>query len=577
VSFPRLAPPGFPGTAAIEARLAKLDADGFAAKLQKKDGGLWGGNSARRKVASHRLGWLEAPARFRPEIPPLREFAAETRNSGYTHAILLGMGGSSLAPEVLARSLEPHAGAMTVSVLDNTSPAAVDAAFAGRDPGTTLIVVSSKSGSTIEVSSFERAAYEWVHGALGDRAGKSFLAVTDPGTPLEALAKRRGYRRVFTNPEDIGGRYSALSLFGLVPAALMGLELDLLLDGAEAELETLGAGTPARESPGIWLGAALGELARAGRDKVTLVLPAALAALGAWIEQLLAESTGKDGRGLVPVDREDLGPPDAYGPDRVFVVITIGSPPADLARALTDLQAAGHPVISWSRPSALDLGAEFVRWEIATAVAGAVLEVNPFDEPNVAEAKLATRSLLDHLLAEGALPEPEPLAARDGMTATAPGAVAERLRGAAADPDDPLAWAAALPTLLEAEETFAVLAFLHETPARLEMLAALRQAVHRSMRAATTLGIGPRYLHSTGQLHKGGPDRAVFLQLVANEGDRPIPGEPFGFRGLQQAQSLGDYDVLSRRGRRILRLDLGSSADAGLERLARALNAGVPR
>jgi glucose-6-phosphate isomerase len=577
LSIPRLGLAGaHPELArAIAARLQKLEAEHFAAKLAKRDAGLWGSANGRKQVAQNRLGWLGAPSLVRPEVAALREFASMARNSGYTHALLLGMGGSSLAPDTMARSIEARQGAIPVEVLDNTSPQAVEAAFAAHDPATTLVVVSSKSGTTLEVSCFEQAAHEWVRGALGDRAGGSFVGITDPGTPLERLAKERGYRRVFLNPEDIGGRYSALSFFGMVPAALMGLDLDLMLDGAIAEVETLGPKTEAASNHGLWLGAALGELALAGRDKVTLVLPPPLEALGGWIEQLLAESTGKEGRGLIPVDGEPLGPPDAYGDDRVFVVTTMGAPSAELAGSLAGLEAAGHPVLQWSIPSTLDLGVEFVRWEIATATAGAVLDVNPFDEPNVAEAKQATKDLLERRGPGGALPPPEPAARRATCSAAATPATLRALRGAVADPADPIAWAAALPSLLQPGDYFALLAFLHPTPDRHGSLQALRHAVQRASHAATTLGYGPRFLHSTGQLHKGGPNRGVFLQIVADEGDRPIPGESFGFGILQRAQALGDFQVLGRHERRVLRLDLGADVEGGLVQLAQALVAGA--
>ena len=578
MSSPRLEFSGSSGAQvarAIEARLEKLDSDHFAAKLAKRDAGLWGSANGRKQVAQHRLGWLTAPALMRRDVAALREFASMARNSGFTHALLLGMGGSSLAPETMARSIEARQGAIPVGVLDNTSPRAVEAAFAAHDPATTLVVVSSKSGTTLEVSCFERAAHEWVRSVAGDRAGLSFIAITDPGTPLEKLARDRGYRRVFLNPEDIGGRYSALSFFGIVPAALMGLDLDLLLDGAIEEIEGLGPKTKAASNAGICLGATLGELALAGRDKVTLVLPNPLEPLGGWIEQLLAESTGKEGRGLIPVDGEPLGPPEAYGDDRVFVVTTLGAPSAELATSLARLEAAGHPVLQWSLPSTLDLGAEFVRWELATATAGLVLEVNPFDEPNVAEAKQATHDLLDRRGQAGGLPAPEPLASRSGWSADALPRTADALKSVVADPGDPLAWAAALPGLLRPGDYFALLAFLRPSHERHAAFQTIRQAVQRPTRAATTLGYGPRFLHSTGQLHKGGPNRGVFLQIVGDEGDHAIPGESFGFGVLQRAQALGDFEVLGRHERRVLRLDLGTDIDQGLERLAQAFATSV--
>jgi glucose-6-phosphate isomerase len=570
---------GLPATLerAVRLRLARLEADGFVARLARHDPTLWGDDAARREVAARRLGWLESPAMMRPQTATLRAFAEEVVADGFTHALLLGMGGSSLAPEVLRLALGVRPGFLDLEVLDNTSPAAVQAALDGRDPRRTLFVVSSKSGTTIEVSCFERVAAAWVKAARGAEAGRSFVAITDPGTPLEQLARERGYRRVFLNPPDIGGRYSALSCFGLVPAALLGADLDALLDAALAEARDSGPDANAESNPALRLGAALGELALAGRDKVTLWFGSPLESLGSWVEQLLAESTGKDGRGLVPIVDEPLASPEAYGDDRVFVAVTVGPPAADLERDLAALRDAGHPVLSWSRPSPAALGAEFLRWELATAAAGAVLGINPFDEPNVAEAKLATQAILGAALAGDAAPgigaRPTPVATGHGLEATAPEPVAAKLRPLVSDPSDPRAWAAALTSLAGAGDFFAVLAFFHATQERRERLQHLREMARHSTGLATTVGFGPRFLHSTGQLHKGGPDHGIFLQLVAAEGDVAIPGERFGFRALQQAQALGDYQVLERRGRRVLRLDLGSEVERGLDELAGALSA----
>ncbi len=451
------------------------------------------------------------------------------------------MGGSSLAPETLARTFGTRAGRLELTVLDNTSPAAVRAVTAAHDPARTLFVVSSKSGGTLEVTSFERHFHAAVRAALGEKAGGSFVAITDPGTSLEALARERGYARVFQNPPDIGGRYSALSYFGLVPAALIGADLEGLLAGAHTEALPSGEG----ESDAVVLGAALGELARAGRDKLTLVLPAALASLGAWIEQLVAESTGKQGHGIVPVAEETLGPPAVYGRDRVFVAIESGDDGA-AAAALDALERAGHPVVRWTRPGADALGAEFLRWEIATATAGAVLGVDPFDEPNVAEAKEASRATLERDLAgrRAAPPEFQPAALGDLLDQARPG------------------------------DYFAILAYLHRTPATHERLARLRHAVRDRARLATTLGYGPRYLHSTGQLHKGGPNTGLYLLITADEGDDvPIPGEPYGFAALRAAQAAGDLEVLERHGRRVAHLHLGAGIEGALDRLISGLPA----
>ena len=557
---------------AVRVRLAHLEADGFAARLMRHDASLWGDDPARRAVAANRLGWLDSPATMRPQTATLRAFADEVVAEGFRAVVLLGMGGSSLAPEVLRRTFGVATGHPDLTVLDNTSPAAIQDVLDHRDPTGTLFVVSSKSGTTVEVSSFERIAHAWVTAKRGAEAGRSFAAITDPGTPLETLARERGYRRVFTNPPDIGGRYSALSCFGLVPAALIGADLDGLLDSALEEARAGEPDVPAESHPALRLGAALGEAALAGRDKVTLVFGPPFDSLGSWVEQLLAESTGKEGRGLVPVVDEPLADPDMYGDDRIFVAVTVGPPANDLVRRLAGLREAGHPVLQWTRPHVGALGAEFLRWEIATAVAGAMLGIDPFDEPNVAEAKQATRALLERFLAEGALPRPQPLATARGIEVAAPEAIASSLRARVSDASDPLAWAAAFTGLAGTGDYFAVLAYLHDTPARHERLARLRETVRVHTGCATTLGYGPRFLHSTGQLHKGGPNRGVFLQIVATEGDLAIPGERYGFKTLQQAQALGDYRVLERHGRRVLRLDLGSDVDRGLEELAGAMS-----
>ena len=546
---------------AIAARLEALRRAGFGPRLLAHDDALWGDDPAHRRVAADRLGWLDVPVAMAARAGELAAFAAEVAGEGRTRALLLGMGGSSLAPEVLRLACGVRPGALDLGVLDNTSPAAVRAATAAHDPARTLFVVSSKSGGTIEVASFERHFWELAHAAQGAGAGRGFAAITDPDTPLAALAAARGYRRTFVNPRDIGGRYSALSYFGLVPAALLGVDLPALLGPAATERALLEAGA----GDGLELGAALGELARAGRDKLTLVFAPPLAPLGAWVEQLIAESTGKSGRGIVPVADEPLAPPAAYGADRVFV--GVGALPPDQARALDALAAAGHPVIRRDSPGLAGLGAEFVRWEIATAVAGAVLEVDPFDEPNVAEAKAATQQVLGRFLAAGALPERAPAAAGDGLTAYAPAPLAGALGG------DPAAWASALLAQGRPGDYVAVLAYVARTPARHAALTALRLAARDATRLATTLGYGPRFLHSTGQLHKGGPNTGLHLQLTADEGDLPIPGERYGFGTLRAAQAAGDYDVLAARGRRVLRVHLGADVEAGLERLARAFAA----
>ncbi len=543
----------------IAARVAALRADDMQRRLAALDTSLWGADPARREAVGRRLGWVHSAAAMRERAGEFSAFAAGVAAQGFTRVLLLGMGGSSLAPEVLARVFGTRPGGLPLHVLDDTSPAAVRAALAGQDPTRTLVVVASKSGGTIEVTSFERATFSRAQAVLGGNAGRSFVAITDPGTALEAHARANGYAHVFTNPADIGGRYSALSCFGLVPAALLGVDLAALCREAEAELADFATGG----GTALEIGAALGELALAGRDKLTLVLPPAWAPLGVWIEQLVAESTGKQGRGILPVDGESLDESGAYGNDRVFVSVGLGPLPAPLAQGLDRLAAAGHPVIRWERASLEAVGAEFLRWELVTAVASAVLGVNPFDEPNVAEAKSATQQVLAQVQARGAGPEPSAkLPAGQAQLHVPPRLT---LKG-----DDARAWASAFLALLRLGDYAAVLAWLHRTDARHAALERVCRAIRRASRAATTLGYGPRYLHSTGQLHKGGPATGVFLQVTSDEGDEPIPGQPHGFRVLHAAQADGDFRVLSDHGLRVARLHVIGEPDAGLEQLASA-------
>lgn len=553
-----------PAEAAVAEQIARFDRDRFGARLWAKDPTLWGDDPEHQKVARHRLGWLESPGEMSAAVPKLEAFAAAVAAEGFTHAVLLGMGGSSLAPEVLRKTYGVRNGRIDLTVLDNTSPAAVRAAAASHDLRRTLFVVSSKSGGTIEVSSFEKTFFDRVTQAVGKTAGRSFIAITDPGTALEALARERGYRPTFVNRPDIGGRYSALSYFGMVPAALIGADVKGILARARDEAAASGGQVAAADNPAVVLGAALGALALAGRDKVTFVLGPEIAAFGSWAEQLIAESTGKSGKGLVPIADEPLGTPDAYGSDRVFVAFGVGKFADETERALGALQAAGHPVLRWTLPDLQSLGGEFLRWEVATATASAVLGVNPFDEPNVTEAKQATRAVLDRLLADGRFPTMQPRARARDRAAYAPASI----EAPASSDTDPDAWAAALLALGRPGDYVALLAYLHATPERQARLDRLRLAVRTRTRLATTLGYGPRFLHSTGQLHKGGPGTGLFLQLTADElPDVPIPGERYGFGELRDAQAAGDYQVLERRGRRVVRIHLGADVEASLDRL----------
>ncbi|MBW3619208.1 MAG: glucose-6-phosphate isomerase [Actinobacteria bacterium] len=460
-----------------------------------------------------RLGWLDAPTAFAGRIDELTAFADEVVADGFTDVLLVGMGGSSLYPEVLARTFGSTEGHPRLTVLDSTDPAAVARAGAELPPATTLLVVSSKSGTTIET----RSHLEWFWSLLSDAVdepGRHVVAITDPGSELVALAEERGFRRVFENPADIGGRFSALSYFGLVPAALLGVDLERHLAGATAVLEAcrstdLDVNGPAR------LGAVLGVGAEAGRWELTLVLPRAVEAIGDWIEQLVAESTGKHGVGILPIVGEPVADPDTYDNRRLFVSLGTNE-------GIDALAEAGHPVVEIPFDGAADLGGEVVRWEFATAVAGALLGVNPFDQPDVQSAKTAASRVLD-----------------EGVPDIAPVSPADLLRQ------------------VEPGDYVAITAFVDPGSEVVDRLESVRLRMRDLLGVPVTLGIGPRYLHSTGQLHKGGPERGVFIQVVGDDPeDVAIPGRDIGFSTLKQAQAAGDLEALQAAGRRAGRVDL---------------------
>ena len=523
----------------VEAALADLDARDTVGCLWRRDHTVWSPDP--REIAD-RLGWLTITDAMRGEVPALRAFAGEVRDVGYRHVVLLGMGGSSLGPEVLRRTYGAAAGYLELIVLDSTVPARVRATTEAIDPARTLFLVSSKSGSTVEPLAFYRHFRGLVEEAVGrEEAGEHFVAITDPGTTLEAMARERGFRRVFLNPPDIGGRYSVLSSFGLVPAALLGIDLDTLLDRADEMREACRPGGASGENPGAWLGAVMGTLAGLGRDKLTLVTSPSIGAFGLWAEQLLAESTGKSGRGIVPVDGEPPADPSEYGDDRLFVYLRLNSDDNTASDAAMDgVAALGHPVVRLRLRDRLDLGAELFRWEFATAIAGAVLGVNPFDQPDVQAAKDETDRVLREYAGAGRLPD-----------VAGAGSVEELLAGASAG------------------AYVAILAYVRETPEADRALAGLRCRIMERHRLPTTSGYGPRYLHSTGQLHKGGPDTGLFIQITAaNEADLAVPGEPYTFGVLAAAQAAGDLRALLASGRRAVAVRLGPGGMDALGEMA---------
>ena len=531
---------------AVKARLAQLEQGAVVRRLQEKDASLWSSDSATQGEIRDRLGWLQVADRMEERIPELTSLKQELISEGFTQALLMGMGGSSLAPEVFRQTFGVPKGALDVHVLDTTDPAAIGAMAQELDLARTVFIVASKSGGTLETWSHYRYFWQQSGGK-----GRQFIAITDPGSQLAEEAKVKGFRRTFLNPADIGGRYSALSYFGLVPAALGGVDLNSLLDRAATMAQGCAPSVPVAENPGAWLGAVFAESAKAGRDKVTIFAPKPVASFGIWAEQLIAESTGKQGKGMVPVADEPLGSPDVYGKDRLFIRLVVPGQDQDAAR-FEALSKAGHPVVNLKLSDPLGIGAEFFRWEYAIAVAGAILQLNVFDQPNVQEAKDLTKKVLS----EGNPPT-----------------VGEGIRWAGQQGADLSAAIQSLLGQVKPGDYFALMAYIAPDEEHDAALGAIRLAIRDRYRVATTVGYGPRFLHSTGQLHKGGPNTGVFLQIVGDDvNDLPIPGEKFSFGVLKQAQALGDFQALRNHGRRVLRVQMRDVV-AGLSKIGQAVGA----
>ena len=566
------------GTAAYDAAVQRARDERWAERLWDRDPSLWSANPAVQAAISDRLGWLDAPAHFADRIAALEGFGEGARDAGFTTAVVGGMGGSSLAPDVLHRTFGTTEGWLDLRVLDSTDPAAVAAVVDDLDPLATLWIVASKSGTTTEPLAFQADAWDRAERALrahdaprNEHAGELMVAITDPGRSVQAIPHHDELREVFLNPPDIGGRYSALTYVGLVPASLIGLDLDALLASALAMAGACRRPDP-ETNPGVSLGLAIGTLAKAGRDKLTILADPAIDSFGAWLEQLIAESTGKHGTGIVPVDREPLGAIEAYGADRVFVRITLegaggGSTAGDaFAAAVAD---AGHPVIRIAIADPIDIGAEAFRWEVATAIAGAVLEIDPFDQPNVEEAKNLTRSVLA-AAESGEAPPPAPpaLVTDDASSLTVHGDAILRLTAGDGTVVGELARHLAR---RKPNAYLAIQAFIAPSPATDAALDRIRALLRDATRCATTGGYGPRFLHSTGQLHKGGPDTGWFLQLTSDHPvDRAIAGWPYTFGRLIDAQAEGDFAAIEAHDLPILRVHLGD-VERGLVALETAL------
>jgi transaldolase / glucose-6-phosphate isomerase len=549
----------------VKTSLADWKTNNKVARLWQKDPSLWTGTDEGKW-----LGWLTVVDEQLKEVANLKKLAAEIKKAKFRHAVLLGMGGSSLCVEVLRLTFGKFGGYPELHVLDSTDPAQVKAVEKKLDLKKTVCIVSSKSGSTLEPNIFKQYFYERILQKVGDKeVGSHFIAVTDPGSKMEQVAKDGGFRDIFAGVPSIGGRYSALSHFGTVPGAIMGLDLSKFLKITQKMVKACGPATAPEKNPGVILGTILGVAANHGRDKITIFTSPGISDLGAWLEQLIAESTGKVGKGIIPVDREKIGKPAVYGNDRVFAYVRLAKENnRAMDAAVTALEKAGHPVVRIVLGTKLDLGQEFFRWEIATATAGSIIGINTFNQPDVEASKIETRKLTSEYESTGRLPSEAPFFEDQGLKL-----FADEKNAAALKNNSDLA--GVLRTHLGrigAGDYFALLGYIQMNDAHEKSLQAIRHQVRDAKKSATCLGFGPRFLHSTGQAYKGGPNSGVFLQLTCDDAaDIPVPGQKFTFGIVKAAQARGDFSVLSDRDRRALRIHLGKNVKGDLAKLAKAV------
>jgi transaldolase/glucose-6-phosphate isomerase len=552
----------------FQSTLDSLQADGAVARLWGKDATFWTDHDEAKW-----LGWLDIVDRELANLAEYESFASEVRREGFSDVVLLGMGGSSLGPEVLGEIIGSAKGAPRLHILDSTDPAQIRTLESALDIKSTLFIVSSKSGSTLEPNIFKDYFFARVHEVLGDKAGDRFVAVTDPGSAMEKAARNQNFRRIFFGDPAIGGRYSVLSAFGLTPAAAIGVDLKHLLTLAQLMMQACGADVSPADNPGVLLGTAFGVAARAGRDKVTIIPSPKLADFGAWAEQLIAESTGKNGKALIPVDAEPLGTPEVYGADRIFVHLTLTGD-RDLAQDsnIEALENAGHPIVRIEVRSPDHLGQEFFRWEIATAIAGALIGINPFDQPDVEASKIKTRELTNAYEKSGTLPPEKPVFSVNGIEIYTDEKNADALRSAGAG-DDLLSWIKAHLNRAGAGDYVALLAYIQRNTEHIATLREMRTAIRDARHVATCVGFGPRFLHSTGQAYKGGPNTGVFLQITTAHPDAlAIPGYRADFGIVEAAQARGDMGVLVERDRRVMRIHFADGdVTSGLKQLSGAI------
>jgi len=554
---------------AVKATTADWQSGGKMQRLWQRDASLWTGSDE-----ANWLGWLDIVDEQIAQHDQLAKLAKEVQSRGFQHVLLLGMGGSSLCPEVLRLTFGRITHFPTLHVLDSTDPAQVKSFEHLIDIPKTLFIVSSKSGSTLEPNIFKQYFFERTKQAVGAvKVGSHFIAITDPGSKMQQVAEADRFLHVFFGRPSIGGRYSALSNFGMVPAAVMGLDTKKFLARAAEMVRACGADATVDENPGAALGIILGTAANAGRDKVTIITSPGISDLGAWLEQLLAESTGKVGKGIIPVDRESLAVPEIYGSDRVFVYVRLESGVDAGQEAKVDaIENAGHPVVRITMADTYDLGAEFFRWEIATAVAGSIIGINAFNQPDVEASKIATRELTSAYEKTGSLPAEKPVVEDSGIKLFTDEKNAADLAKAAGSDKSLAGYLKAHLSRIKAGDYFAVLGYIQMNPEHEQNLQALRHLVRDKKRVATCLGFGPRFLHSTGQAYKGGPNSGVFLQITCDDSvELPVPGQKYTFGTVKAAQARGDFQVLADRGRRALRVHLGSNLKAGLATLQAAV------
>ncbi len=558
---------------AVKATIAEWQSGGKVKRLWDRDSSLWTGSDE-----ANWLGWLDIVEEQVSHQDELQKLAKEVHTRGFEHVLLLGMGGSSLCPEVLRMTFGHIPQFPTLHVLDSTDPAQVKFFEHQIDIAKTLFIVSSKSGSTLEPNIFKQYFFERTKQAIGaTKAGSHFIAITDPGSKMQQVAEGDHFLHIFFGRPSIGGRYSALSNFGMVPAAVMGLDTKKFLNRAAEMVRACGPGASVDENPGAALGIILGAAAKAGRDKVTIITSPGISDLGAWLEQLLAESTGKIGKGIIPVDRETLSSPETYGSDRIFAYVRLETGiDQGQEEKVAALEKAGHPVVRITMADTYDLGAEFFRWEIATAVVGAIIGINAFNQPDVEASKIATRNLTSEYEKNGSLPVEKPIVADGSVKLFTDEKNAAELAKAAGGDKTLAGYLKAHLGRIKTGDYFAVLGYIQMNAEHEHSLQTLRHAVRDKRRVATCLGFGPRFLHSTGQAYKGGPNSGVFLQITCDDAvELPVPGQKYTFGIVKAAQARGDFQVLAERGRRALRVHLGSNLKAGLATLEAAVQKAI--